>query len=983
MNLLFADFGITAVLALIAFLASIASAVIAAQNLPEKPGPGGSKFGLEKNEAPPDNPTPMGGGAPRWAPPLFSRVINHPYVGQTYFNTNTKIKMRLLFDTGIGPMDGGDLNVWIDDTPIFQTVTLDSPRDERRLTDVSVGNNRKEWIFPKSNVQGAGARVYLDGEIYGAPAGDSMEGLLIHEAVEISTSPASQFVPDDSGMQFTKRTIKAPRTYIDLPVAAWNDRDNFRVSVKLGTTTNAFNANANKYTTTTGWIELTKDMYEIEKMSDGRPRIRLTGKIEKGFNQASNLLYFTVNFRQTRATEIKVHYSFAYRSTVEVTVPFLNETHTTFIPVEIFELKTKETRQSRAVFSAPIPAGDVTATYRTLPFGVEIKTFFAKGDNDQPAIPLDLLGQSRAVNQQVAQGILRDYSTTGSVDEAVLGLASGSGGFWREQTGIDAQHVRFRIWFKQSDAPDAEAQGYSKSSDETLDPILANSKALDPASGWVPYFRGGTSDEIVKLSARIQSGIARWSFSLIDMFRGNLKRFGVAESYLNTVERIPHNRYDFRVLRIDEDDMTGVSEVFLEQVTEFVTEQLSFPRRSFLLLEYDEQEGLNSLPEVNVQFKMRKSRQFSGYSHVSQAEQFGRWLAASQSKGITLPDGSVITTSGPFLDSSNFVFDPTLVEPQFVVGWTRNPVWIATEIILDEVGGGGSAGFGLDPASVDWDSAKRAADYCDEIIDGETRSEADWVTTVRLKLYDAVSQVLAGSGVAPAFSRGKWFFPIDDDNIDPDAVIDKLTGKEFTISDDDILDAENDNSVDGLIFDTKDLEGIATDLQISFPDELAGFDQEADPVFIPANSDALIRNVRRFSFPAVRRRSQTERVGNAMIKAEENNQRFVTIRPSNFRTIILDPGDIVLFGSETAKLVSRKAQVIERVTGGSNFRQELKLVLLDGSLRVSDPTLWKGPIGGVIPGLRVPTNTLPGNLVVSSQIVSAPPTSGIVKIEQL
>lgn len=980
---------ITTALSIIAILSSVAMAVYAYQNRPEEfKQRDGSRFGLAQNRMEPGAPCPWGGGAPRWRPPLLSRTLTQPNLNDLG-SYEAFPKLRLLFDTGTGSMDGGDLSVWLDKTPIFETVSLDSPLDERRLTDVSVPAQRKEWFFPKSNVQPRDVRVYLDDDLYGVLEGDSLEGIETATARQVTNNPEQ--VKTGSVVGFGGVDVFKYSSAITLTSLAWHYRDSFKVWADMTVQNDLYKAVAGDYSgPTTGYILLTKDMYDIVRLPDGSAQIVLTDVIEKRFTDQQWMGSETLRLlRRQKAVSIKVEYDYAIRDSSSFEA--FGKTFTIYTPAEIFTIETNKSFRSKAVFETAIPAGTVTATYRTLPFGVEVKTFFQPGDIDQPVVPLDFLGQSRAVGLQLAQAIRRTYTTTVEVDDAVLGLSSGAGGFFRQTSkGPRRLDVDVRIRFKLTSAPDKDASTFAENrggADQPSGIVDTVPNALDPSTGWVPArFKANQSSSFLRIHSDTTGGTARWAFRLSDAWRLALKDGGAADSFLETVTKLPREKYDIEVLRLSTDDIDGQTDLFLESVTETVFDPFNFPRRSFLLVEYDEQEGLDATPEAEVQFKMIKCRRYLGTFHVSREEQLGRWIAEnSKPTQITLADGTVLTTGGALLDQTQFVYDPNLMEPRFRREWTRNPVWIACELILDELNGGGVGGY--DPRrSIDWESAKRAADYCDELVtfDERTlvRSQADIVFTRRLPLFDAVSQILAGSGVAPAFSRGKWFFPVDDDSIDPDPVIDKLTGEGFTLADSDILDAEIDgdstNIVSGLIFDTKQREGTATDLEITFPDEEAGYDQEADPVFVPANSVTPIRNVRRASFPAVRRRWQAERAGNAMMVAEETNVRVVTMKPANFRTLVLDPGDVVWFGSETAKLTTRKAQVLERVPGGSNLQQELKLLLLDGSQRLSGPR-FAGPSGGVVPGLRQPTANQTGNPSPNESDVNAQASAGDVK----
>lgn len=958
-------------LAIIAIITSVSMAVYAYQ---QRPGPDtsgeGSRFGLSQNRMEPGAPSPWGGGAPRWRPPLLSRTLTQPNLNELG-SYDALPKLRLLFDTGTGPQSGADLHVWLDKTAIFEVVNGESLPDERRLTDLD--GTRTSWYFPKDGVQRYDVRIYLDGDLYGVLPDDPLSDLAT--SIKTTSSENLDQVKIRDGFLYDKYN-----SAITLGPSSWQGRDQFRVWANLVTSNQYFAAAIGNYSDErTGYILLTSDMYEIRQLTDGSAQIVLNDKIEIPFSSTSGWSGAPdrTNVRSKKAVSIKVEYPGPDAD------------------LQLFDLETCEHEfRTKAVFRNAVPAGEVEAHYKVLPYGVEVKAIFQPGDIDQEAVPLDFNSQSRAVNLQLAQAIRRTYSTTVEVDDLVVGLSSGSGGFFRQgKAGTSRLDMDIRIRFKKSDAPDAPASTFGTSREYIEGPggTWNTTNVKDPSTGWVEA-RFGKNQSAAKLRIHSETtgGLARWAFRLSDAWRYALIDGGIPEVMANKVLQLPRGKWDIDVVRITTDDIEGQAELYLEHVTETVFDRFNFPRRSMLLIEYDEQEGLDATPEVEVQYRMMKCRRYTGTEHVTRAEQLGRWIASRQGpKQIALPDGTVLTTPGPYLDLSEFTYDPELYEPRFVREWTRNPVWVATELILDELSGGGTVGY--DPRrSVDWESALVAANYCDEQIefDGttDTRSEADIVFVRRVSLFDAISQIVAGSGVAPAFSRGKWFFPVDDDSLDPDVVTDKLTGSGFVLSDADILDATveggNVGIVNGLLIDTKQIEGTATDLEITFPDEEAGFDQSADPVYIPADKDALVRHVRRASFPAVRRRWQAERVGNAMLKAEDNNHRIVTAIPANFRTLPLEPGDVIWFGSETAKLSTRKAQVIERVPGGSNLQQEIKLLLLDMSERLGG-SKFAGPTGGVVPGLRKPTSKLTGNPQPTSKQRLADTRSYIVKAEEL
>jgi len=887
---LLADFGATAILATVAIVSSVASFVLAA-NTKSDGGAEGARFGLRDNKADPQDPSPWVGGRPRYRPPLLSRWIRVPNLNSFGSVGNSKAQVGLLLDLGVGPFDGGGLGVWLDKTPVFEEVTKDSSFSERALARGTSG--RKEWFFPKEHVQRDSVTVFLDDEPYGAARGAPLDrtAWAVTEIADKVRPSKFQVEKKDPVFFWINRTETVTGYLIDSAL----DEETIDTLTLRSRKLRCFGF----FCFAVGdWeeINLQPSQWKIETDKQGRKFVRIIDDNLTGPRRELDTLSVCAKIFKNASGAAPV----------------------------FFDLKVTDTGNSRAVFDDDVPAGLVSATFSSLPFGFEVETFLRTGALDQEPLPLEEGAKnSRPVGLELTQGLRRTFTTSREVSDLDVSIASGQGGFHGlGSTGIRGTTVPVRIRVRAVSAPDAPAPTSSR----------------DPDDGWVELEFARKRE--LPLHGKIQGGIARWQFRASD-------GLGVA--------KLKRQQYAIEVTRLGPDTPgNGQREMFFESVTEIEDRQFSFPRRALLLVRFTEDEGLKQEPEVEVQLRARICKVFKGIQKVSHAEQLGRFLAQ---KGTNLPPG--VTTDGGFVDISEFVFDPDLTEPVFDNEWTRNPVWLAVNLILDDLAGGGVVGFDSN-LHIDWASALAAANFCERQVSfgGETRTaaEADIVLAKRTSLYSAVTRILAGSECSAVLSRGQWFFPFDVDEEDPDPTLDPRTGTDFTITDFDILDAEIGEGgevsiVDGLQTTQKSLEQVATDFVISFPDEEAGFDQRADPVFIPAIEDDPARRItRRLEFPAVRRRWQVNRVGSKQAANELANQRVATIRCNNLYPYILDPGDIVVLQSPSSELNGRKAMIVHRQMG-SNLRLELQVSLLGGQAK---QVSFSGPNGGVPPGVRPP-----------------------------
>jgi hypothetical protein len=905
--MLLADFGFSAIMSIIAVVSSITMAVIAHNRQPET-AEEGSTFGPKGNQADPGDPCPLPLGAPRWTPPILAReVLLRDYrTGEMVLNSGAGDFLRphntMIYDLGVGPMDGGDFNAWLDGEPAFEVVNDVTNPEHREVLPDTRYSTRTHFFFPKLNVEQEGCEFYLDGEIYAVGEGTALAS---YGYEKFSAKPGFDTV-EQGGKDRT--IIRGDELWVN------GDNVKFRLKVEmlnyLGSGTGTY-----KYVDAT-----------VGNGVRWTPVVTTPDDPFQWGDQSKTELVYLVD--ETIEPQVKVGWSGYRRARKVVEVTVTGERS----KVKTFKVETdRSTLASTAVFAQPVPSGKTTAHYKSFPLGLESNLKITKsfGTLDQKPFPTHTLGgstQTYLTSKEVTHASVTTYDSSVPVSNMMLLFSSGAGGFYNMVTnGPRRYNAYIKIEVKLDSAPDKPAN--------TTGPL-----AYDPLRGWVPLTFAGMPalGDVLQLGALVQNGYARWQFRVSDGLDNTKRR--VFPKW-TTQSRLPvKGKWQIKITRTDvvAADHDGARELFLEAVTEQNSEMYSFPGRALMRVDYDEAAGIKSEPKVEVQFKARECRMVTSF------------------------DGAG--------------------NPVFRRAWTRNPVWQSCEVITDGLTGGAVAGHGDE--TIDWQSAKLAADWCDEKVkwDGttDTRSESDYVLTKQRTLFRALTDICGGSGVSPAFSRGKWFFPYDDDGRTP--VIDPLTSKDWTLGDADILDEEDGNPVDGITFERKSIEQTATDIHITFVDEDNAFDKDADPVMIPiANEAVRIRNIRKVDFPAVRRRWQVERVGTRLREDEENNYRFASIRPNNLRTLALDPGDVFVLDCPSAKIPSgQKAMIIERTPGGHNGRQELRVLLL-GKLVAQKPpsTTGTGPAytGGLVPNGAVK----PGYRRVPANI----PTSSILKVEEL
>jgi len=949
------------IIAIIAFAVSIGTTIYLANQKQPGRGDEGSRFGLRANKADPADPAPWVAGRPRWAPPLLSRWLEQENLN-SFSATNDKPWVNLLLDTGVGRNHGGDLSVWLDKTPIYEEVNEASSVGERRLVDVK--GDRKEWFFSRLNVQADGTIVLLDGVPYGAARGSTLDETAVEGVTTRAVTRTYKPKLFQTGSLFTQTDQVNAGFYV--PDNIFYEFESIRISVTIKRVKTLF-----------WWIDDDYEPIERQLLPDewemktekwtGRKYIVVNDKVEERVRADDDL----GKNRQYEVTEFRFTF---------------DQHEAGGKPIAPFTLITDDnTLKSRAVFDDAVPSGTVTAHFRSLPFGFEVETNFSTGAIDQD--PLDIgqgVRSSRVVGLQLSQATLRRFTTSREVDDILVGISSGQGGFYnqgKKGTGGITRKVRIRL--REVGAPDVPAKkGFL-------------SGLYDPSTGWVDMLFDGK--EQLPLYGHKVGGLARWAFKISTGLQGrnakanpiSLLGSAIRKVLFGETPALPRAKYEVEVVRVSEDFSSGTSgadELFFESITEIDHQTFSFPRRSMLHVRFREDSGLESEPEVEVQFKAKKCPIYKGTFHVTREEQYARWLAERTAPTeILLPDGTVLTTGGGLIDPSQFVYDPDLKEARFDRKWTRNPVWIGCEAILDDLAGGGVVGFSAHK-HINWESAKAAADFCDELVWAfgirDVRSECDIVFVKEESLYGALTKIFAGSEVLPVLDRGQWHFPFDTDATDPAPVTDPLTGQAFTITDDDIADEENGRPVDGITFQEKEIDDIATDFVIIFPDEEAGFDKNADPVYLPAKGENFTRRfIKQIEFPGVRRRWQAERVALKTQENELNNQKFASIRVNNLYPAILQPGDVIVCDSPSSGVEGQKVMVVER-RGGSNHRMELKVLILGASKPHHGG--FQGPSGGVVPGLRPPSGTTVAFSGVSTSSVqtASAPKSFITSVEE-
>src|SRR5690606_21527790 len=97
---------------------------------------------------------------------------------------------------------------------------------------------------------------------------------------------------------------------------------------------------------------------------------------------------------------------------------------------------------------------------------------------------------------------------------------------------------------------------------------------------------------------------------------------------------------------------------------------------------------------------------------------------------------------------------------QWEVQYSRNPIWCLYDLLTNT-----RFGVGIKPDSIDVLSFREAAEYCDQLVDGDVRFRFDGILDTAQSSLDLIDSILATCRGFLVYSEGKLRVQIEKDEI--------------------------------------------------------------------------------------------------------------------------------------------------------------------------------------------------------------------------
>lgn len=519
----------------------------------------GFGFFLRRNSGDPSDPIVVAYGAPQWAPTTLFRYLEPSALNSTSPSKGEKLVTGL--SLGAGPIDGGDFSVWLNDQKLVAEVDADSADNERTLKPI--GDERRTFEFPASNVIESSVELFVDGELYAkANAAGTVATVNSLEATSQAVT-LSRFGDSDASDVTKDSDAKSPR-YLQRIGAIPQDRVD-RTTLKLTIITRGVQAirfASGRTSTSTVHLVRTKDI--------------AWGTTDAGED------YFYIRsddinglFADGKLWIVRAYYKYYSRADVE------------------FVKKPDGT--STVVFSQPVGASAaVTANYKTSlsPDDDGVTFTLRHGETHQDALPTgSALRQTRLVGTELTEGTARTYSTQSEVDDVVIGIEAPNGFFDRAVHGRNAGDYRpttrnVQIRLRQQGAADSVTT------------------SGDPSRAWVPLVLPSDPTETTITLRANSDGLTRWFFSVADMLAAVRKR---------DPEPLRRALYEVEVTALDPANTVGgevldrvTDNLFFGNATEVVASRLSLPRHATATVQINDPKTIPQEPTFRVGVMGRK-----------------------------------------------------------------------------------------------------------------------------------------------------------------------------------------------------------------------------------------------------------------------------------------------------------------------------------------------------------------------------------------
>lgn len=663
-----------------------------------QPGVG---FQLGENPTDPNEPIGLGYGMPTIVPPILCRYLKRGGLNSLAYLADAGDVFVSVLSLGGGPIDGRDLQVWMNDEPVFEKTASDAPVDETNLEQVDADGKR--WRFPKRDVTVDSVVLYRDDALIGA----NTSGGGIDDTVETTISDGKAAV----------RLFRGDEPARDgLPVQTGDTR--YGAYLPIDTT-----------------MEAVRDL-SVDLVPKAGRQVRLSPRVSGSF--ASGLFASLVNSRTTLPSS-HVHLSTTPEGKtfvwvgVDTTGQFsgdgIDHLRVSFRTKPRIRIVLEPDGQAYAEFETSQTGHVISATYSTSRFTdangkALVELVLRTGEADQEPLPTeDGIRNTSYVGAELGQGDAAAYESVNEVHDIEVGIASGAEGFVDvAKAGTNAGDTRpatrrLQIRLKHRDAPATDTAG---------------TNLLD---GWVLLKHPTRQDNTFPVTG-VVNGPARWTLSAAELYA--FTRDGKESPGFS----LPLAKYDVEVRALDvpgnrDDNRTHAtiqSRIFFDDATEIVRIRLVLPYHATLTVKVREPKLLGSTPVFAVRCGMRRVV-----------------VPGEEAEVMDLGDG---------LKPWERIGGALVPSPR---RWTRNNAWCAVDIITDPWFGAGQW-YDWTRILLEGDAgAREAGEWCDSTEPGETMAELDLWIPRRSAVLDHVAQMFAGARVLPVLSGSLWEFPIDRD----------------------------------------------------------------------------------------------------------------------------------------------------------------------------------------------------------------------------
>lgn len=793
-------------------------------------------------------------GQPWFNPPLALQYAMPDAVWPNGRKASRKNRTVRILHSGIGQNHCADTRLRVGGTDLFSAVTLDSKPEMVELT--AIGTDRRRWGFGYGNIDPTTVLIYFDDTL--RHVGDAEAG---HDPADVVSETVAATVCEPRIFQKSAGLFSS---------SALGDSDMGTFDVRLGC-----------ILPKAGEIDVESMKAEVlfKDATSGRLDGSGTSFVLKKLvtlKQADIGLAHTDDARQYLWARVSVaNRSLQQLFTQGIVTGF--RVAYSMKPKVFVDIVKNAAGNWEAVFAEPVPSSvtKVKATSKiadkvTVDDGFRFDVLPGTPDQDPVGESSGgrFFGKSTSTRATVKVGLKLDqyakrrHSTTTEVDELVLGVEAGPRGFNAIDTDGQPNGAvrRLQIRLKETAAADAPATTRN-----------------DPSTGWVQLLDPDSQTDTFRLEDKF-TGPGTWFFSCAGLLDYTKDRKAKADAG----GWLPTRSYDVEIVAIDpaNSDNQGIlredrwfSDLWFQHATEVRRVGFVLPRVSNIALETGEDFDSAGLVECRLAGRL---------SIVPAAD------ATLGADGLPTPR---------------------------TVEYTRNPVWLACNWLVDPIGGAGRR-FTWSHILAYLSEARAAAAYCDG-----TETLRDGTTFVRAMCDLAIGEdgqrdtcgnwlarIFAGSGIFPFFDSG-WRWAIDQDSA---CAQDPYAGGDFTI-------VEEEDCVPGAVqMEQVGADDVPSELLVEFRDGENYGARTTEPIQLDDPQPSR-REAERVDFPAITRRVQAVWAGTRLLRQMRGNGT-VPLRsfacPGTFgrglRMMQLVPGDLVRFTSTRLGVTALKCRVMKR-----------------------------------------------------------------------